>query len=230
MATREDQIPVLAPDATAAVPGAKSVRQKVGELVYNFIRPTEYPSALPGVLTRRLTEGRRYADAESESGSFEPSPYQPSEAEDPDAKYQRLAAGGWERALTRFPGRTEADRIQNAIQVVHQPQHGGRMPMQGDQQGLFTLANYTLGAGSDERGQYLSMYDRWDLNQPLEGVVGTPFDIYDRLYYDPETFQRIPEEPAPPARTGNELVMDLLQTSAQVQGAHRRFGINRKGQ
>lgn len=52
------------------------------------------------------------------------------------------------------------------------------------------MGKYTLSQGVDEKGHYISYYDRWDLGGSLiegkDGNVGTPFEIYDRIYYDPE--------------------------------------------
>lgn len=52
------------------------------------------------------------------------------------------------------------------------------------------MGNYTMSAGEDEKGTYVSYYDSWDLEGTLEGVngvIGQPFEIYDRIYYNPET-------------------------------------------
>ena len=57
------------------------------------------------------------------------------------------------------------------------------------------MGHYLLSAGQDELGHYLSYYDKWDLNIGPErqgGFLGKPFEIYDRLYYDPRTFEPIP--------------------------------------
>jgi hypothetical protein len=51
---------------------------------------------------------------------------------------------------------------------------------------------YTLTKGQDEKGHYISYYDRWDLEGSIEGkegVIGKPFEIYDRIYYDPKTLE-----------------------------------------
>ena len=57
--------------------------------------------------------------------------------------------------------------------------------------------NYKLSVGLDERGYYISYYDIWDLSEiPIEGeesFIGNPFEIYDRIYYDHETFEIISE-------------------------------------
>jgi len=59
------------------------------------------------------------------------------------------------------------------------------------------MGTYTLGRGEDEEGPYISYYDKWDLHPPdIMGLnvaelspVGKEFDIYGRMYYDPETYE-----------------------------------------
>lgn len=54
------------------------------------------------------------------------------------------------------------------------------------------MGAHTVRVGRDHRGTFLYYYDVWDLNVPLErddGFFGKPFVIYDRLYFDPVTFQ-----------------------------------------
>lgn len=58
----------------------------------------------------------------------------------------------------------------------------------GDDMG--TMGNYTLSGGKDDKGDYVSYYDKWDLNG--SHGVGKPFDIYGRIYYDPKTKKIIP--------------------------------------
>ena len=53
------------------------------------------------------------------------------------------------------------------------------------------MGNYTLSEGQDEKGNYISYYDRWDLDIPGASIIGKPFEIYDRIYYNPETFEII---------------------------------------
>lgn len=61
------------------------------------------------------------------------------------------------------------------------------------------LGNHTIGRGYDDKGEYVSYYDKWDLN-PLYGTsglnlpkifdfdasfgIGKPVEIYDRIYLD----------------------------------------------
>jgi len=60
----------------------------------------------------------------------------------------------------------------------------------GQQRGI--MGNYTISFGKDSGGHYVSYYDKWDLavsSEKFGGGFGKPFEIYDRLYYDPDTFK-----------------------------------------
>jgi hypothetical protein len=65
-------------------------------------------------------------------------------------------------------------------------QWGQRMKQSGD-----VMGRYTLSAGEDEGGPYISYYDKWDLAPKIAKYsrAGEPFDIYGRMYYDPETYE-----------------------------------------
>lgn len=45
------------------------------------------------------------------------------------------------------------------------------------------MQNVTYGKGSDEKGNYFSIYDKYDFDIPGEELVGKPYEIYDRVYY-----------------------------------------------
>jgi len=61
------------------------------------------------------------------------------------------------------------------------------------------LGQFTLEKGKDTKGNYVSYYDKWDLHPGfLKGKevsdvypAGKPFEVYDRIYYDPKTGKRI---------------------------------------
>lgn len=59
-----------------------------------------------------------------------------------------------------------------------------------------TLGIFLVSKGQDERGHYVSYYDRWDFT-PTGNLqaIGQPFEIYDRIYYDPETKEALNPQP-----------------------------------
>ena len=64
------------------------------------------------------------------------------------------------------------------------------------------MYHFTMALGEDERGSYIAYYDKWDLTSSFsESVairgVGKPFEIYDRLYYNPQTFKPLHSEKGP---------------------------------
>ena len=61
--------------------------------------------------------------------------------------------------------------------------------------GSRTLYHFQWSKGEDEKGKYIAYYDIWDLNVPIEKDgkgAGKPFEIYDRIYYDPQTIDNNP--------------------------------------
>lgn len=93
------------------------------------------------------------------------------------------------------------------------------------------LATFKLDAGEDERGPYLSYYDRWDLNPTLgpgtvsvDAFVGKPFEIYDRIYYDPVTYEPrvMPAAAAAPtpAMPASAPAVDLMNSASAASAAN----------
>src|SRR3989344_389191 len=72
-----------------------------------------------------------------------------------------------------------------------------------DSSKLGVMAVFKLSKGQDENGYYFSYYDVWDLGgsglETKEGIFGKPFEIYDRIYYNPETYEVIDEKDLPKA-------------------------------
>lgn len=58
----------------------------------------------------------------------------------------------------------------------------------------FVMGGFNFHLGEDEKGKYVAYSDVWDIASFPEnekGFFGKPFHIYDRLYYNPETFEPI---------------------------------------
>lgn len=68
-----------------------------------------------------------------------------------------------------------------------------------------TMGEFTFEKGKDNRGHYVSYRDTWDIskeNNPYEreqgsnkAGMGTPFEIYGRRYYDPDSGEILDDQP-----------------------------------
>jgi hypothetical protein len=55
------------------------------------------------------------------------------------------------------------------------------------------MGHFILSKGRDKNGYYVSYYDKWNLEGSQEGedgLIGKPFEIYDRIYYDPKILEK----------------------------------------
>jgi hypothetical protein len=58
------------------------------------------------------------------------------------------------------------------------------------------MSAFILSKDNDKCGNYISYYDKWDLEiNPFEGLIGRPFEIYDRIYYNPQNFEEVNVQP-----------------------------------
>ena len=51
------------------------------------------------------------------------------------------------------------------------------------------MGHFQGSRGNDDKGSYIAYYDIYDFNVPGNSFVGKSFEIYDRIYYNPETFE-----------------------------------------
>ena len=59
-----------------------------------------------------------------------------------------------------------------------------------------TMGTFVISKGRDEKGSYVSYYDKWDFaTTGAFQAIGQPFEIYDRIYYDPVTFEPLNPQP-----------------------------------
>lgn len=121
-------------------------------------------------------------------------------------EFDHFESGNYVR---RRPGLNARSERAAAVRMMLDAVEAGPASIAGD--GLFVgdgpqannsgalLANFTMDRGEDEQGPYISIYDRYDLDQiPLaDRFVGRPWEYYDRIRYDPETLEPIEETPAP---------------------------------
>jgi hypothetical protein len=127
-----------------------------------------------------------------------PSEYRPTRAKDENAVYSSLRPELAERLIS-----SASYFVQPHIQgsglkrLVHELRANGGSRVFNDWDTTL-LGNFTMSEGSDEKGPYVSYYDKWDLDHnlakglaSLTGIGKNPPEIYGRAYYDPKTFELI---------------------------------------
>lgn len=145
---------------------------------------------------------RMYLGLPQENASWGVSQYRPSRSSDPNAIY--YTDENLRGELARW---TDLGELYQDVQ-----DEGGSMPLDLNDTGPHgeALSNATVGAGRDDRGPYISVYDRWDLDAPGASAVGKPFEVYDRIY--------LPQEP--PATTRAQ--RDAQRRDGRLRGATQR--------
>jgi hypothetical protein len=175
------------------------------------------------LLSLMLGQGQKY-------GSIEPAIYKPTDATDPDAEYVRSKVTeeqikkeltsayvpGYLRAFDYGSG-ISTSRGYKADEDGNYIGDGKDLPdllLEKDPYGD-VLGNFTLDKGVDEKGHYISYYDKWDVNplsstssqgdatsimsRELDNIIQSavgikPREVYGRVYYDPETGKPIDEK------------------------------------
>ena len=165
-----------------------------------------------------LGQGQKY-------DSIEPAIYKPTDATDPDAEYVRSKV-----TEQQIKNELTSAYVPNYLRAADYKSRGYKADEDGNYIGdgknlpdlLLekdpygdVLGNFTLNKGVDEKGHYISYYDKWDVNplsskksqgdatsimsrgldDAIQSAVGiTPAEVYGRVYYDPETGQPIDEK------------------------------------
>ena len=130
---------------------------------------------------------RLYLGMPQINDSFTISKYRPSNAKT-NSHYYAFNRDLDKGDLGIWPTDPEAIKeIINDIDNLNQSGEGGHK-VGISPQTSYTLGSYQVSKGKDSKGHYLAYYDIWDLHVPHADKIGKPFEIYDRIYYDPETF------------------------------------------
>lgn len=192
--------------------GVTKVAQKVGDAskqqIFDRYRPIDYPDPIGAIVNSgkdiplRDLQGDYHVSEEAwrlalglptKSKYISPSKYKPSKASDPNAQYyslnnvydpQKLIDAYIQKAQGK-PGQTvQMDAL--SPYIINQDM------MTTDNEIPFTqtdpLQKFSLSQGEDERGRYISIYDKYDFNVPyMDAVVygsdRKPYEFYDRFYY-----------------------------------------------
>jgi hypothetical protein len=188
------------------------VAEKVGDVskekIFNNYRPVSYPSvpeAIGGIFGKSAEPMRDqagdYAVGEeawrvalglpTKSKYLTPSKYKPSNSTDPNAQYyslnnvydpQKLIDAYMQKSKGK-PGKS-IQMNSLAPFVSNSALNSEEVPF--DQ--TDPLQKFKLSQGTDERGDYISLFDTYDFDLPLMDrmVYGSnrkPYDFYDRFYY-----------------------------------------------
>lgn len=153
--------------------------------------------------------------------SFEVSPYTPSNSRDKSQIYLRPKKIGFygnlnvSQASPEIPlndkliNQTELDARQKlldeALRYLADPNVDEEYKRQAkvligagaNVNGLNNIggAFFTTDLGKDDNGHYVSYWDVWDYDSKLRNLIGKPIEIYDRIYYDPETKKVLESQP-----------------------------------
>ncbi len=165
----------------------------ISELVYKTIKPRMYyadekiKKLIPNFISGRELDSNEREDAfrvylglNQLYDTFGISDFKPKNSK--DDKYYFKINNMFEKRFIGFK-----NPIKN---IISQIEYGnGKSSVLADE----IMGNYTWTKGEDEKGHYISYYDKWDLDVPIEeqGFIGKPFEIYDRIYYNPDTFEPI---------------------------------------
>lgn len=165
----------------------------INDAIYKHVFPHGYDVELElPIEERELRDSARedawrlYLGLPQKYGTFDISDYQPQKGSG-ESKYYFKIKGFTDYLTGRNPKLIRG--LINGIQNADSPRIF---------QDKRVMGHYKVDCGQDERGYYLSYYDKWDLDIPLEqsGLFGKPFEIYDRIYYDPNNYEPLspPEE------------------------------------
>ena len=173
------------------------------------LRMTGQRKPLPG---GRETDDawRMYLGLPQRAGTFTVSEYRPSKEKGDTAyyysvngmfdKYAKDQIDWWhygetEKAVAYPKLATKADVVRSLVHDIDR--NGGRFYDEAPVEAA--MGNFSWSRGKDEKGDYIAYYDKWDLSPTVTPgkefdvgkVIGKPFEIYDRVYYDPKTFEPI---------------------------------------
>lgn len=140
---------------------------------------------------------RMYLGLPQKYNSFVESEYKPSKAKDPNVVYYKYGP----KAVTNYGSLISEQAHKTNLKGILD-RYGGNVDYliaESKETGsaLYTqesLGNTKIEKGEDEKGKYISIYDRWDLHPFPKFIkkdlgeltkVGKPWEYYDRYYYEP---------------------------------------------
>jgi len=181
-----------------------STEAKAKPWLFENVRPVQYPGIVSSAIalgmgaagaTRppvRDPQGdydigeeawRRALGLETKPKYIVPSKYKPSKSTNPDAQYYTLGENIIDPALIIAEAKKRnLQQGQSAVIDSLAPYiREGYMPREEFSQ-IDPLQKFTIGMGQDAKGKYVSIYDKYDFQGPLNSFIN-PYEFYDRYYY-----------------------------------------------
>jgi hypothetical protein len=144
-------------------------------------------SVARGELPQREDAWNLFLGLPQVANTFMPSPFKPSNG------------GENKRYLSLRQSPINPEMLSGYVRLLEVNKEQGRTARTYDNRDM-VMGTYKLDLGKDDHGHYISYYDKWDLEPQIVNLLGKPFEIYGRQYYDPKTFQ-----PLSPDLTGLHL-------------------------
>lgn len=126
---------------------------------------------------RRMDALNIYTGRPQSNNTFGTSKYKPSISEDVNAEYYSFTDDTFYNALLND---LDNDILEKKDSYISIPKE-------------FVMGSFKVSKGNDEKGDYISYYDKWDLSpfdfknpinkKEITTDFGKPFEIYDRIYY-----------------------------------------------
>jgi hypothetical protein len=148
---------------------------------------TVYKIEEEDALTEQISEGfgthdedmwKFYLGLPQSDNSVQLSKYKPTKSDNPKTTYYTL-----KDTLDTSGGEKYDWKEDIWMSILEHEKKGGKFPTH-DIGGPSGLAHIKVDKGEDENGKYYSIYDKYDFGIPGEKLVGQPYEIYDRIYYD----------------------------------------------
>ncbi len=138
------------------------------------------PEAYKEIIKGREDAWRMYLGLPQKHDTFGISNFRPTKSK--DNKYYYKINKFWQKFKKGFNSDGEAIKFLSRV-----AENSG--VRKDDETGI--MGNYKVSLGQDNKGSFISYYDNWNLEGSKEGepgFLGKPFEIYDRIYYNPETY------------------------------------------
>lgn len=144
----------------------------------------------------RYDAWRFYLGKPQKNNTFGLSNYRPAKEqemkESSSQEYFYSINGFWD---SYFDKEKPQEKIKELVKEIKGIDGSGRMIVAHDRYKTI-MGAFSFRLSEDEKGSYIAYDDIWDIAafpENQKGFFGKPFHIYDRLYYDPETYDPIYE-------------------------------------